>query len=313
MNSLKMKIAVIFGVGQMSMGILLKGSNTLYFRNWMEFFFEFIPQILVLLALFGWMDYLIIIKWLTDWTGNEGNAPSVITTMIDMSLNGGVNSTPGDLPIVGTADEQTSIENILMIIVLICVPIMLCVKPIVVSLTAPKHVEEAHGAVAVHDDNQAPGGNGDFVRMESIKGVQSDEFDLHSSIVASFGPCDGAHTAFGELMIHQMIETIEFVLGTISNTASYLRLWALSLAHGQLSKVFFDMCLMDGLVSGDFLMMFLGFFAFIGASMGVLMCMDLLECCLHTLRLHWVEFQSKFFKGGGIPFTPVDLRQIQNQ
>lgn len=104
-----------------------------------------------------------------------------------------------------------------------------------------------------------------------------------------------------------MIETIEFVLGTVSNTASYLRLWALSLAHSQLAKVFFDNCLIPGLMSGNVVMMFFGFFVFMTATVFVLMCMDLLECALHTLRLHWVEFQNKFFKGQGIPFNPVRL------
>jgi V-type ATPase 116kDa subunit family len=54
-----------------------------------------------------------------------------------------------------------------------------------------------------------------------------------------------------ELIVHQSIETIEFILGGVSNTASYLRLWALSLAHAQLARVFFDKALLGSIQSAN--------------------------------------------------------------
>ena len=126
------------------------------------------------------------------------------------------------------------------------------------------------------------------------------------------------HHAFSEIFIHQLIETIEFVLGTVSNTASYLRLWALSLAHSQLAHVFFDkliesMGLQQDNVAAGAIMLFLLFPMWASFTFFVLMCMDAMECFLHTLRLHWVEFQNKFFKGNGYKFIPFSFTPILEQ
>ena len=72
LNSLKMKLSVILGVLQMSLGICMKAFNAVYFKNKLDFLFEFIPQIILLTVLFGYMDLMIICKWCTDFTGREG-------------------------------------------------------------------------------------------------------------------------------------------------------------------------------------------------------------------------------------------------
>ena len=127
------------------------------------------------------------------------------------------------------------------------------------------------------------------------------------------GENKGNQVTITDLAVNQIIETIEYVLGTVSHTASYLRLWALSLAHAQLAKVFFDITLLGFIQSGSIIGMIAGFFLLANITIGVLMGMDLLECSLHTLRLHWVEFQSKFFKADGYPFTPYSFKYINEE
>ena len=110
-----------------------------------------------------------------------------------------------------------------------------------------------------------------------------------------------------DIFVFQIIETIEFVLGCVSNTASYLRLWALSLAHSQLSKVFFEKSLLVLAVYTNFYLVIVGYFIFANITVTVLMGMDLLEAFLHTLRLHWVEFQNKFYYADGTEFSPFSF------
>merc|ERR1711879_642478 len=105
----------------------------------------------------------------------------------------------------------------------------------------------------------------------------------------------------------------EYVLGTVSHTASYLRIWALSLAHQQLSMVFFQKTLQMGLEmsfpANGFVLYFM-FGAWFVVTLGVLLGMDVLECFLHTLRLHWVEFQSKFYRANGYKFEAYDIKKL---
>ncbi|KFG31123.1 putative vacuolar proton translocating ATPase subunit A, partial [Toxoplasma gondii p89] len=347
---------------QMLLGILLKALNALYFRQFLDFFFEALPQLFLFVALIGYMAFLILFKWLTP--ADAYAKPSLINVLIDMHM-GGANPDPSLLMF----DGQAEIQQVLRLVVLLSVPVMLLAKPLWL-LYAQRHsasraslhaadfgyhvqgsaaasrasagapaspLEEERESLVVASSSRA---------LPSERRVRASERSLASEDSAlpspplafsvSQGPCDGrgarrtrkrtevedaedgADDGAGEIsevFIHQMIETIEFVLGTISNTASYLRLWALSLAHQQLALVFFEKTIGLALQPGTggvamtikFVFLF-PIFALI--TFFVMVGMDSLECFLHALRLQWVEFQGKFYKADGHTFAPLNFAKI---
>lgn len=84
-NSFKMKFAVILGVIHMMIGIIIKAINGIRNSNFTEVLAVALPQFLFMCVTFVYMDFLIIVKWLTHYE-NSARAPSIISTMINMTL-----------------------------------------------------------------------------------------------------------------------------------------------------------------------------------------------------------------------------------
>jgi V-type H+-transporting ATPase subunit a len=62
-NGIKMKLSVIFAIFHMTIGVLMKGTNTIHHKHWPHFFAEVVTGLIILEGLFGWMDYLVFAKW----------------------------------------------------------------------------------------------------------------------------------------------------------------------------------------------------------------------------------------------------------
>jgi vacuolar-type H+-ATPase subunit I/STV1 len=69
-NSFKMKFAIVVGVAQMVMGVCCKLMNTLYWKDMITLYFVYIPEIVFINSIFGYLVILILIKWTTNWDTN---------------------------------------------------------------------------------------------------------------------------------------------------------------------------------------------------------------------------------------------------
>ncbi|KAF0025011.1 hypothetical protein F2P81_021892 [Scophthalmus maximus] len=293
LNSFKMKMSVILGVIHMVFGVSLSLFNHLYFKKPLNIFLGFIPEIVFMTSLFGYLVLLVFYKWTAYDAFTSKDAPSLLIHFINMCLFN--YNDPTNKPLYR---GQMGIQILLVLIALACVPCMLIVKTMVLRrqhLWKKQLGTEKFGGVRV--------GNGPTEDEAGI--MDHDQLSQHSE--------EGDEFDFGDVAVHQAIHTIEYCLGCISNTASYLRLWALSLAHAQLSEVLWSMVMHLGLSSrsgGGFFGLAIIFSAFATLTVAILLIMEGLSAFLHALRLHWVEFQNKFYCGQGFKFVPFSFESI---
>uniref|UniRef100_A0A8C8YR61 V-type proton ATPase subunit a n=1 Tax=Prolemur simus TaxID=1328070 RepID=A0A8C8YR61_PROSS len=300
LNSFKMKMSVILGIIHMLFGVSLSLFNHIYFKKPLNIYFGFIPEVIFMTSLFGYLVILIFYKWTAYDAHTSENAPSLLIHFINMFLFSYPESDKSML-----YSGQKGIQCFLVVVALLCVPWMLLFKPLVLrhQYLRRKHLGTLNfGGIRV--------GNGPTEEDAEI--IQHDQLSTHSEDAEE--PSEDAVFDFGDTMVHQAIHTIEYCLGCISNTASYLRLWALSLAHAQLSEVLWTMVIHIGLsvksLAGGLALFFI-FAAFATLTVAILLIMEGLSAFLHALRLHWVEFQNKFYSGTGFKFLPFSFEHIR--
>jgi V-type H+-transporting ATPase subunit a len=180
--------------------------------------------------------------------------PSLLDTLIKFFMSLGQVEVP-KLVYAG----QSGVQTFLLVFAFLQLPVLLLGEPLwVKKQMAHQHVKEGG---MVHDNYI------DFHDQDPEAHVKSVQLNVWGEAV----PYIPEHPhEYSEVVIHQIIHTIEYALGCISNTASYLRLWALSLAHQQLSEVFWDKLVVEqGLKNPAFLFATTGMWA--GMTFGILM------------------------------------------
>lgn len=196
-NGLKMKLSIILGVVHMIFGVCMALPNHIHLKRKMNIILEFMPQFLFLACLFGYMVFMMFFKWTMYGA-----------TMDDVEK--GTSCAPSiliffiDMILQRETAPQAECETAWMFegqrrvqVVLVLVA-LICIPWLLLGKIL--YIWYLNKTGVKHHNYGHPG------------------------------------EPMSEVVIYQIIHTIEYMLNCISHTASYLRLWALSLAHARKLK-----------------------------------------------------------------------------
>lgn len=173
-NSYKMKQAIVIGVIHMSFAVCLNVFNHIYYKRKAFVWLEFLPQILFMESIFGYLIFCIMYKWSVNWWELDSNGhhihnapPNLLNMLIYMFL------TPGSVnPEEQLYPGQGPVQLFLILLAVVCVPWMWFGKPFYLKKEASKHhYETVAGDDNADEEEQAVAGtsNEDDEEEEEVK------------------------------------------------------------------------------------------------------------------------------------------------
>ncbi|KAF4123869.1 V-type H+-transporting ATPase subunit a [Geosmithia morbida] len=310
-NSYKMKMSIILGWAHMTYSLCFSYINARHFRKPIDIWGNFVPGMIFFQSIFGYLVICIIYKWTINWETAEGQPPGLLNMLIYMFLQPGT-IVEGEQLYPG----QAGVQVFLLLLAFAQVPVLLLLKPLYLRWEHNRARAKGYRGIGEVSrvsalDGEDDGAGGESTSFLNGHGNSLDDGEGVAMIAQNIEEGEHEEFEFSEIMIHQVIHTIEFCLNCVSHSASYLRLWALSLAHQQLSVVLWNMTLGPALATEGILgsIMVLVCFAFwLFLTIAILVCMEGTSAMLHSLRLAWVESFSKFAEFGGWPFQPFSFQ-----
>jgi V-type H+-transporting ATPase subunit a len=163
----------------MTFAMCLQVPNHLRFHRLWDLYHGFIPQMLFLQSIFGYLVVCIIYKWVVDWSKSPTPPPSLLNMLIGMFLS------------PGTIEEgsrlyrgQGFVQTVLLLIAAVCVPWMLCVKPYLLWKEMKGVQSAGYRGLAGNDDDYSPREEG-LEGEEEGRAIAADVDDEHVSSLST--------------------------------------------------------------------------------------------------------------------------------
>lgn len=220
-NSFKMKLAILLGWAHMTYSLCFSYVNARHFKSKIDIWGNFVPGMIFFQSIFGYLVFCIVYKWGIDWYSpsrpdDAPGPPGLLNLLIYMFLQPGQVSPDEQL-----YKGQAVLQVILLLIAVICVPVLLLLKPLYLRWEHNRARSLGYRGIgetsrfSALDDNEEDG-----QLMNGGRDSMGSDNEAAAMITQDIGGEEHEEFEFSEVMIHQTIHTIGMRCCRIASTGT---------------------------------------------------------------------------------------------